>query len=68
MKKNKDNCVDVTLSLSITYKLNTTTQDKIKDTLENAIDHLVGEGFLTGETDAEVNEWAFLTSIKPLEN
>lgn len=47
----------VRLVLNVDYELNGTSIESMKHALSQALEREIGNGALTGETSAEVNEW-----------
>jgi hypothetical protein len=45
------------LSLDIEYEPGTTTENQLREMLTRMVDHAMGVGLITGETDAEVETW-----------
>lgn len=45
------------LTITISYDLNGTSVESVINQLNFAVEHLAGEGLLSGDLDATVSEW-----------
>ena len=45
------------LILDVEYKPNTTTEEQLRANLGHMVSHAMGDGWITGPTDAEVESW-----------
>ena len=45
------------LTIEVSYALNGVDQKEVESLLEDAANHMAGEGLFTGETAAEVTTW-----------
>jgi hypothetical protein len=67
---NKDNnyekpeTIKAELKITVTYDCNETTEAEIKRCLEQAANHLSGEGFLEANLPAIVDTWDFQVTTK----
>jgi hypothetical protein len=55
----------VRLTLDVTYSLNGETPEKMASLLRNMCERAIGEGMLTGYTEAEVDEYSMDVKIRP---
>ena len=49
--------VTLRLTLEVSYALNGADQNEVESLLDDAANHMAGEGLFTGETAAEVTTW-----------
>ena len=48
---------ELTLTLKVKYETNGEAIETLKENLSYMVDHAIGWGLLTGDTDAEVDKW-----------
>lgn len=47
------------ITIDLDIDLNGVPEDYIDERLDNAVRHLAGDGWFTGPTSAEVDEWSY---------
>ena len=55
----------VTLTLKLTYDAGMEREQEVRALLDQAAEHLAGEGLLTGETNLVLDQWDHRVEVKP---